>query len=267
MNLRHVVLAAILFSTLVQAAETPVPSEVAAARSRYDKAAAAAIKPLRDRYVAELQQIKNRAMTARNLELAVATDNEIKSMTGASASREAADAEDATQRPSEIEAARQRYENAVAVAIKPLRDRYVVELQQIQTRAMNARNLELANAADNEIKNLTSAAASPDAEPSADASSGSLAGSRWTTWFGSAGNPERWIEFRADGKMVRGWAENDVLDRFTWTMVDATTVRFRVYDAGETIWRFNKRLTEATELDAKGKPKEGRSKRIKVSAR
>jgi hypothetical protein len=267
MSLHRVVLAAILFSAPVQAAEAPVPPEIAAARLRYNKTTIATLKPVRDRYAIEIQQIKNRAMTARNLELAVAAENEIKNLAGTPASPETADSDDVSPMPSELAAARARYENAVAVAIKPLRDRYVVELRQMQTRAMNAKNLELAIAADNEIKILTSASASPDAEPSADASSSLLADSRWTTWFGGAGSPEQWIEFRADGKMVRGWAEKDVLDRFTWTMVDATTVRFRVYDAGETIWRFNKRFTEATELDEKGKTKGGRSKRIKVSTR
>ena len=58
------------------------PPEVIAAKNRHQIAVAAATKPLRDRYVQELQQLKSRAMSMKNLELAVAIDAEIKAATG-----------------------------------------------------------------------------------------------------------------------------------------------------------------------------------------
>lgn len=55
-------------------------AELDAARTRYETALSAATKPVREKYAAELQQLKNRAMTMKNLELAVAIDQEIKTI-------------------------------------------------------------------------------------------------------------------------------------------------------------------------------------------
>jgi hypothetical protein len=57
-----------------------VPQELAAARARHQAAVATATKPLYDRYVQELQQMKSRAMLNKNLELAVAVDAELKTL-------------------------------------------------------------------------------------------------------------------------------------------------------------------------------------------
>lgn len=56
------------------------PPEIVAARKRYEAAAALAMKPLREKYLQELQQIKNRALSLKNLDLAVAVDNEMKTV-------------------------------------------------------------------------------------------------------------------------------------------------------------------------------------------
>jgi hypothetical protein len=66
------------------------PREIAAARTHYNAAVAAATKPIRDRYLMELESIKRRAMGAKNLELAVAADEEIKALGGTSSSPAAA---------------------------------------------------------------------------------------------------------------------------------------------------------------------------------
>ncbi len=84
MKLTAIVIALVSLRTLTYAA-TPYP-ELAAARTRYDNAVAEATRPVREKYAAELQQLKNRAMTMKNLELAVAIDQELKSIGAGGAS-------------------------------------------------------------------------------------------------------------------------------------------------------------------------------------
>jgi len=71
---------------LIAAASTAlsadIPPEVAAARARYEAALNAASKPVRDRYIQELEQLKARAMSLKNLGLAVAFDQEIALISG-----------------------------------------------------------------------------------------------------------------------------------------------------------------------------------------
>ena len=62
------------------AADDSIPPEIAAARARYDAAVSAATKPLKKQYAAELEQIKSRALTAKNAKLAVAVDEELQSV-------------------------------------------------------------------------------------------------------------------------------------------------------------------------------------------
>ncbi len=68
-------------SALAFAADAP--PELAAARTRYETAIAAANKPIQTRYIQDLQQLKSRAISMKNLDLAVALDAEIKAMAGA----------------------------------------------------------------------------------------------------------------------------------------------------------------------------------------
>ena len=77
-------IAILSFASVSLAADTPLPPELVAARARYDAAVAAAMKPVRDKYIAEIQQIKSRALFDKNAKLAVAIDEELKSMTGGS---------------------------------------------------------------------------------------------------------------------------------------------------------------------------------------
>ena len=69
----------LLFVTVASAVDTP-PPELVAAHTRYDTAVTTAIKPIRERYVLELQQLKSRAMSLKQLDLAVAIDEEIKTL-------------------------------------------------------------------------------------------------------------------------------------------------------------------------------------------
>jgi len=77
-------IAAASLITLAHTAENPHP-ELAAARTRYEKALADAMRPVREKYLAELQQLKNRAMMMKNLELANAIDQELKTIGAAGA--------------------------------------------------------------------------------------------------------------------------------------------------------------------------------------
>ena len=77
-------IAAASLITLAYAADNP-PPELAAAQTRYEKALADASRPVREKYMAELQQLKNRAMTMKNLELANAIDQELKTIGAAGA--------------------------------------------------------------------------------------------------------------------------------------------------------------------------------------
>jgi hypothetical protein len=68
--------AAALLSTAAFAAD--MPPAVAAAKKKYDASVEAATKPLRDRYLQELRQMKSRALALKNLDEAIAIDAEIK---------------------------------------------------------------------------------------------------------------------------------------------------------------------------------------------
>jgi hypothetical protein len=101
--------------------------------------------------------------------------------------------------PPEVAAARARYRAAVAAAIKPVRDRYAAELQQLKSRAVTTKNLDLANALDQELQSLSSeiTAEAASAKPLTE----SL---RRTIWYAQEKDAtwER-IEFTSEMKMIR----------------------------------------------------------------
>lgn len=76
MNSKHFIMFLILLAT-ANAAEPP---EITQARARYNAALAAAAKPVHDKYIQELQQLKSRAFALKRLDLAVAVDNELKAL-------------------------------------------------------------------------------------------------------------------------------------------------------------------------------------------
>ncbi len=67
-------------ATSSRGADSTDQPELAAARTRYEAGGSGVTKPLRDKYVQELHQLKSRAMTAKNLELALAVDRELKTL-------------------------------------------------------------------------------------------------------------------------------------------------------------------------------------------
>jgi hypothetical protein len=62
---------------LAQEAITSAPTEVLEARAHYERAIAAATKPIRERYLAELEQLKTTAYDTKNFDLAIAVGQEI----------------------------------------------------------------------------------------------------------------------------------------------------------------------------------------------
>lgn len=78
MNLKHS--AVLLILVLVTSTNAAEPSELTDARARYKAELAAADKPVLDRYIRDLQQLKNRALALKKLDDAVALDNELKSL-------------------------------------------------------------------------------------------------------------------------------------------------------------------------------------------
>lgn len=169
--------------------------------------------------------------------------------------------------PAEIIAAKARYETALAAVGKPVRDRYLQELQQIKSRAMASKDLDLAIAVDAEIKTFVPVAAA--AAPEAKAAKGTLAGTRWEyPRTPPCPKESMWVEFRPDGSVVRGWAETgDVPADHVWSMVDESTVKFRVFSNHEFHWRFDRRFSEAEELDAKGETTGRRFERLRIPSR
>ncbi len=78
MNLKHII--ALLILVRVTAAHAAEPTELTNARARYNAAMAASAKPIIDKYIRELQQLKSRAISLQKLEDAVALDRELKSL-------------------------------------------------------------------------------------------------------------------------------------------------------------------------------------------
>ena len=79
MRFSSVSVAVVAFIAFASAADEP-SHELKAARSRYEASVAAATKPVRDRYILELQQLKSRAISMKNLNSALVIDQEIKSV-------------------------------------------------------------------------------------------------------------------------------------------------------------------------------------------
>jgi len=177
-----------------------VPAQIVEARTQYESALDAAAKPVKERYVRELEQIKSRAMALKNLELAKEADDQIKNP------------EDAPKGlPNDVATARERYDDGLAQARRPITDRYVTELQQLKSRAMTEKNLELAKASDNEIERVKAggAAATPMIgkwvlnHPAVGARGLRIEIKPDNTCSGSNGDIGKWVV--EDGSLVMSW--------------------------------------------------------------
>ena len=78
-TLKHLIhLAIATASTISLSAQDVLPAEVAAARTRYEADLDASAKPIRQRYVSQLEAFKRSAMLRNDLKTAAAIDTEMK---------------------------------------------------------------------------------------------------------------------------------------------------------------------------------------------
>lgn len=97
----------------------------------------------------------------------------------------------------ELQSVRESYEASVATATKPLKDRYIQQLEQMKRGAMSSKNLRLAAELDQEIKRLSGPPAAT-AVKTADDLTRYLAGTTWS-WGRSIGSADSRLSFKADG--------------------------------------------------------------------
>ncbi|MDP1587639.1 MAG: hypothetical protein Q8M07_07860 [Prosthecobacter sp.] len=143
--------------------------------------------------------------------------------------------------PKELEAARARFDAAMAVATTPVRDRYVQELEQMKNRAISQKNLGLAVEIDKEIKLVAAAPASSSVKTSADLER-YLGDTSWT-WGTSEKSAGSILTFRKDGMCS---VNKDTPVR--WAAVDDSTVKL---DNG-TVIKFSSNNKSYTATTASG---------------
>jgi hypothetical protein len=123
-------------------------SDVATLRKSYDDASATVLKPIKERYIADLELMKTRAMSAKNLDLAKAADQEAKSLEADSTSPDVSKFKD-------LGASRARFEAAHSAALAPLRKRHYEALKGLFDRAIARKDLDAAKAIETEMIEFT----------------------------------------------------------------------------------------------------------------
>ncbi len=118
----------------------------------------------------------------------------------------------------ELAALRTRYQAAVESATTPLRNKYLVELEEMKKRALERKDLDAAVKVDEEIK-LIKPAPQPGQIRSADDLSRYLADSTWS-WGRSESDAVSRLTFRRDGTCV---INKDA--PVSWSVVDEKTVK------------------------------------------
>jgi hypothetical protein len=114
--------------------------------------------------------------------------------------------------PTEVLEARAHYEEAMAVVAKPIRERYLAELEQLENTAYRTRNFDLAKAVTQEISLMETATAGDDAMSPEDRIMARMIN---TTWVWGSGQT---LTFLAGGKAR--WSV-DSAARFTWKVTGA----------------------------------------------
>jgi hypothetical protein len=123
--------------------------------------------------------------------------------------------------PAEIASARARFQAALSAASLPVRTKYLAELEQIKSRALSSKNLQLAAAAEEEIKALSASVSTPDGS----SIEGRLVNTTWTWSL-----PNKTVTFLPDGK-----ADVDRFATYTWSVAKAAkpVVELRWFYSGE----------------------------------
>ncbi len=139
----------------------------------------------------------------------------------------------AADTPPEIVAARKRYDAATALAMKPVRDRYLQELQQLKDRALSLKNLELATALDAEIKAVTPVGAITPSDTAADWEN-RLIGTSWL-W-----NKDKTITFQANGSVTPRFGA------MKWKFTEPGNMEYHFENGDHGTITFERALTRGT---------------------
>ena len=118
-----------------------------------------------------------------------------------------------TSTPVELLEARAHYEEAIAIVTRPIRERYIEELEQLQNTAYGTKNFDLAKAVARELEAMGSGTGSKAIESPVDSITDRLIN---TTWVWQSGETITLIE----GGKAR-WS-NTGAAVFTWKVTGAT---------------------------------------------
>ena len=118
-----------------------------------------------------------------------------------------------TSTPVELLEARAHYEEAIAIVARPIRERYIEELEQLQNTAYTTKNFDLAKAVARELESMGSGTMSKTNETPVDTITDRLIN---TTWVWQSGQTITLL----DGGKAR-WS-NTGAAVFTWKVTGAT---------------------------------------------
>jgi hypothetical protein len=207
-----------------------LPSEANRLKQSYQQAVERGLKPIRGKYVAELNRLVEQFTRAGQLEEALAIKNEIAPGTNNVES---------DKLPDECKELKKFYRQAVDRDAEPLREKYISELNRLLEQSSRAGKLEDAIA----IKAELDAAATLRFPASAT----NFKNSRWQ-WLnlGEPNSGKEWIEFHDDGIAKASW-----LAPLKWKIVDGDLL---VEQGDGRKFRF---YMDGTFKEGKTNPKEG----------
>jgi len=158
----------------------------------------------------------------------------------------------------ELAAARRRYETALGIATKQVRERYLQELQQLKSRAMSAKNLDLAVAVEGEAKSIseqlgikqTVAPITPVGAPSTKAATGADKSPTSLKSFPGVGEFQAWLlttEWTSkDGKAVYSFpapGKMKKIEKKTASSNAEIVVDIKIPRPGEISWTWSSGTT------------------------
>lgn len=147
--------------------------------------------------------------------------------------------------PMLLRTARSKYDAAVKTVVDPIRLRYLEELNRMRSTAMSQKNLDLANAIDEEITNV-----SAETGRTPDRLGTLLVGTSWG-WGKNADAPTSMLRFTAG----RGYQiNNDAPGNFT--VSDGNSIRF---DNG-TVLKFDRELRSYDGTTSNGETRAGKKR-------
>lgn len=216
-------------------AQHPTSDELSTLKVSYERAVEQAVSPLRIGYAANLHSLKLKYSQAGNLEAALAADAEIRaaSRDDGSASATGGDL------PPELSALKRAYQESSARATGLLTNKYAEALDALKVRYTQLGKLEMAVAADKEIRKVRAAmdveaARMITAEP---IDTAKLVETRWklpAALLPGNSDHSRWVKFRADGVLRCGWSQSN----FNWKVSEQGPVELRPFMDKSRVLRF-----------------------------